>query len=66
MDGEDHGDVGGLDTVDDEVGDLEWVAGELLVVDDEILGRWKSEDGGEEEHEACDEGVDGLHDGGTV
>lgn len=66
MDGEDDGDIGGLDAVDDEVGDLEWVAGELLVVDDETLGRWKSEDGGEEEGEACDEGVDGLHDGGLV
>jgi len=66
VDGEDHGDIGGLNAVDDEVGDLEGVAGELLVVDNETLGRRESEDGDEEEGEACDEGVDGLHDGGGI
>lgn len=63
MDGEDHGDIGGLNTVDNEVGDLKWVAGELLALDGEALGGWEGEDGNEEERKACDEGVDGLHDG---
>jgi hypothetical protein len=66
VDSEDHGDVGGLHAVDDEVSDLEGVASELLVVDNETLGRWESEDGDEEEGEACNEGVEGLHYGGVV
>ena len=64
MNGEDHGDVAGLHTVNGEVCDLEWVASELLVLDGEAFGGWESEDGDEEEGEAHHEGVDGLHDGG--
>ena len=63
MNSEDHGDVASLDTVNGEVSDLEWVAGELLILDDEAFGGWESEDGNEEERKACDEGVNGLHGG---
>ena len=64
MNGEDHGDVAGLNTVNGEVCDLEWVASELLVLDGEAFGGWESEDGDEEEGKASEEGVDRLHVGG--
>jgi hypothetical protein len=66
VNGEYHGDVTGFDALNGEVGELEWIAGELRCVDDEILGGWESEDGGEEEGKVCDEGVYGLHDGSVV
>jgi hypothetical protein len=62
VDGEDHGDVAGLDAVDLEVGELEGVAGELLVGDVELSG----EDIGEEERNACDEDVGEVHGDGVM
>ena len=62
VDGEDHGDVAAHNTVNLEVGELEGVAGELLVGDVELSG----EGIGEEERNACDEDVAELHYGSLV
>jgi hypothetical protein len=61
VDCEDHGDVAGLNAVNNEVGELERVAGELLAEDVKLSGGRESEDGGEEERNVCDEDVGELH-----
>lgn len=64
MNGEDHGDVAGLNAVDDEICDLEGPAGKLLALDVE-LSSGGCRDGGGDEGDACGEDIDELH-GGSV
>jgi hypothetical protein len=66
VNGKDHGDVGSLNTVDNEVGELEGVAGKLLALDVELSGSWESEGAGEGEGDACGEEADELHGGGSL
>lgn len=63
-DGESHGDVAFLDAVNDEVGDLEGIARELLVL--ELQLPRQGEGSGGDEGDANGDGVDELHGSGLV
>lgn len=64
VDGEGDGDVSVLDAVDEEVCDLEGVARELLVLELELARQGGGS--GEDEGDAHGDGVDELHDCGSV
>lgn len=64
VDGEGDGNIAVFNAVDDEVCDLEGIAGELLVLELELSRQGRGSGG--DEGDAHGDGVDELHDGGWV